>query len=783
MSQINQTNHYNFIQKQPAFNADSRVMASLPQNVQAANIQIPEAAPEVQLPVYYQDTGNFNKPITFKEVLKKADFFGMVYPWLDTPLLMAGTTAATVYGIDKFTNAWSGEYETSLLGKANKLGDNIVNAKIFKKEPVKKVLDTINSGYNKVSKAINKNSWVRAMKDTPCQAEWSWGKIETISQNRRIIQDDFLKIVDTLGLANEKPIALKEIGLKKCDEDLLKRIFKVADIKSIPEEEAVNAVLLGRLGKADTEVLNIAKQGKSGLKSVKKELLDFIGLSADDIGKIKLDEADELVSKVFDAAKKGKGKIWVGEGEIGLLGKFQPLKRYIGMDNVFNRMHSIADGAKTKLGKGFSQFIQQVYRGFTFGGGKGGMILFIVPHLAKAITDTIKAEPEEKVSTAVQGGIGAISWAFTMPIATKMLYSMGGLKYAGMGKEKVTTFRKLVNEFNEAAVNYDKATYNTERKILMDKLKNLKKVDGQNLLTKWARSIADFFTSDLGMIQPHKDSIFGKLGKGLKNAGNIPVRFISAMVLMGVLDGIITKVLSGIFGRAHNEDIIKEHKEEKENQKRYTKEDLHARLLQAQQNKVLGVNQPQKTEQMIIPEHAKNNNPVEEPVEEYTPIPGQENKFKLPQEQAKNNSGNKIEKEHVNQDSYTYIPTSVPYQENNANTAQNLDNYTYIPNEQAYQEVGHTSKNTDNYTYIPSENPFKDTQAEEVKKNDSYTYIPSAENVLKKEEKINGQYIPSQMGTQVVKTFDNSAIQAAFLRADKAEQKAIEILNGKFPGI
>ena len=67
--------------------------------------------------------------------------------------------------------------------------------------------------------------------------------------------------------------------------------------------------------------------------------------------KIKLDEADELVSKVFDAAKKGKGKIWVGEGEIGLLGKFQPLKRYIGMDNVFNRMHSIADGAKTKLGK------------------------------------------------------------------------------------------------------------------------------------------------------------------------------------------------------------------------------------------------------------------------------------------------------------------------------------------------------------------------------------------------------------------------------------------------
>ena len=186
---------------------------------------------------------------------------------------------------------------------------------------------------------------------------------------------------------------------------------------------------------------------------------------------------------------------------------------------------------------------------------------------------------------------------------------------------------------------------------------------------------------------------------------------------------------------------------------------------------------------MIIPEHAKNNNPVEEPVEEYTPIPGQENKFKLPQEQAVNNSAEKTTTEPLNHDSYTYIPTSVPYQENSANTAQNLDNYTYIPNEQAYQEVVQTSKNTDNYTYIPSENPFKDTQAEEVKKNDSYTYIPSAENVLKKEEKINGKYIPSQMGTQVVKTFDNSAIQAAFLRADKAEQKAIEILNGKFPGI
>ena len=174
-------------------------------------------------------------------------------------------------------------------------------------------------------------------------------------------------------------------------------------------------------------------------------------------------------------------------------------------------MHSIADGAKTKLGKGFSQAIQKVYRGFTFGGGKGGMLIFIVPNLVRAAVNTAKAEPEEKVSTAIQGGIGAISWVITMPLATKLLYSLGGIKYAGMGKDKVAKYRELIKNFNETAVNLDKATYNTRKEALQEQLKNLRKVKGQNLITKMSRKIASIFTSDLGMIQPHKDSFFGTI--------------------------------------------------------------------------------------------------------------------------------------------------------------------------------------------------------------------------------------------------------------------------------
>lgn len=790
MSQINPNLHYNIRKYQPNFKAENFAM---PYN------QMPtQEISDIQLPEIYQIPEGQYEEKNFKETVKKFDMFDAVSPWLEYPVLTAGTAATTLWGIDQFTKAWSGEYKSSLLGKATKLGDNITNAKVFKVKPVKKVLDGVGKVWTKITGKIGENSMVKAMRETPCLPEWSFGKIETISQNRRIIQDDFIKIVDNLALDSDGAIALKNIGLNKEEQNYLLKMFKVDRLAKLPEEKAVNAILMKRLGKSEAEITRFADMGKGGLSSIKEELRKVLGLTTDDIKNIRVDEADKYVSKVFDAAKKGKGKIWVGDGEMPILGKFQPLKRKIGFDSVYNRMHSIADGAKTKLGRGFSQAIQKVYRGFTFGGGKGGMLIFIVPNLVRAAVNTAKAEPEEKVSTAIQGGIGAISWVITMPLATKALYSLGGIKYAGMGKDKVNQYRELIKNFNATAVNLDKATYNTRKKALKEQLKNLRKVDGQNLITKMSRKIASIFTSDLGMIQPHKDSFFGKLGKFGKNAGNIPVRFIAFMTISALLDGIIHKTISGIFGRAHSEEDVRAHKEEKARQKKFTREDLENRLLEAQQKKVLGIDQPEQ-QQFEIPEYAhredaSSNDEIIENTVVPSQIPGQENKIKLPEntninEPAELNSSKttapvqtqemqnqQVNEPALNTEAMTYNPQT-----------QQLETQQPIafPNNSQIEQPAEEILAKDDYTYIPSSKPAAEVLQEKGSNLDKYTYIPSQDNVLNKTTATNTieKYIPSQMGAKFTKTFDNSGLQDALNRANKAEKQAIEILNGKFPGI
>ena len=87
----------------------------------------------------------------------------------------------------------------------------------------------------------------------------------------------------------------------------------------------------------------------------------------------------------------------------------------------------------------------------------------------------------------------------------------------------------------------------------------------------------------------------------------------------------------------------------------------------------------------------------------------------------------------------------------------------------------------DEYTYIPSSNPLK-VQNLEKQKRDNYTYIPSSENVLRKNQKSEDKqkYIPSQLGAKFNKTFDNSGLEVALRRADRAEQRAIQTLAGNF---
>ena len=86
--------------------------------------------------------------------------------------------------------------------------------------------------------------------------------------------------------------------------------------------------------------------------------------------------------------------------------------------------------------------------------------------------------------------------------------------------------------------------------------------------------------------------------------------------------------------------------------------------------------------------------------------------------------------------------------------------------------------------YIPSS---KNVIPHKTKKDgvDNYTYIPSSECKIPSDKTNENQrrYIPSQAAANIQKTFDNSGLQSALDRAQKAEDKALRVLAGNFDNI
>ena len=97
-------------------------------------------------------------------------------------------------------------------------------------------------------------------------------------------------------------------------------------------------------------------------------------------------------------------------------------------------------------------------------------------------------------------------------------------------------------------------------------------------------------------------------------------------------------------------------------------------------------------------------------------------------------------------------------------------------------------QSADHYSYIPSqENLIK----QPVRKGsaDNYSYIPSQDPAVKldKNGNVNSStirtYVPSQAAANINKSWDNSILESALARADRAETRAYKILSGDFEGI
>ena len=685
----NFNNNYGLDQRQIRFKAEPQAVAQ-----------------EVQLPDMYYMPDYANRPKSFKETVKKYDLMGLVYQWLEHPFMMLGTCLGISVGVDAFDRSCNKEYSKSILGKAARFGDKIENSSFVQNETTQKVLSGIKKGWENTTTFLKKNSVIRAMIETPTRPENSMPLDELKHTEARVVGKfkELAKKYDILGKEKEGETLLS--GFKN-----VKNMFH--------SEEAEYKEILKSLGRTDAEIETILKSAEPK-KAVGAELKKALGLSDSTLEKIMKDETGKTASVVKNACANVKDVKGFGE--------------------IHNRLNSILkkSGAETKTGRFMSRFLQKIHRGFTFGGSKYGVMLFVAPMLVETMLNTKKADNKEKVGTFADGLIRAVSWVFTFPLILKGIHALGGIQYSGMGKEKVERLRKEIEKFNarvEAKEFGTKDAYNQARKGLELRMKALKRVKNQSLLTRMLRNVSAFTKADLNAIKPYNNgSGFGnfarKAGHNMKSfAYSVGRVGVFMMVGIPLVDKVIEKCTSAVFGKPYDAMKEEEYAEQKKVQEEYTMNDLKDRMLEVQKNKA-GVNNGvnQGVNSGLTPEN-------EAVMAEIAAAAAAEQAAKKTVEEQQAKPQEQVQ------------PQKTEKQEPTQQTAQT-------------QKV---------------------VQTQTVKR-DNYTYIPSSENVLNANTpniQIN-KYIPSQIGAKFTKTFDNSGLDAALKRANNAEKRALEVLSGNF---
>ena len=694
----------------------------------------------VRIPDYYvQDDKH-----SFKEAFEESPLYsvgikGFFGPLIEHPIASILTWFGCGYLLDRYTSACGGEYNKSLLNKVVKFGDSIENSKFVQSKPIQKILGWLSKGGEKSGKIANKNSVIKAIRENPTMPEWEMVKSEMIPQRQRIMHD-FNHIASELKLNADGFAGLHKLALDKDEKNTLK---KMADVLNT-EEKASSYIQLKRLGKEESEILNIISKADGGVAETKQAILKELGHDANWIKELREDSFGDKIEEVEKATKRVGKRVRIGLGEFKPLGiNLGPLniatKRVLGCDNVYNRSFSLnPNNGATATGRFMSRFMQMVHRGLTFGGGKLGVLLFIAPAFVETAINVGKAEPNQKIGTGISNLTNHISWVFTFPFALQIMHHLCGAQYAGMKKDDIIAIRKLQSDFNKKnklAVkdggfeNYD--AYNKERKDVNNKIKKLKEVKGQKWYTKGIRKLAGILTPDLGKLDAYNThnaitTKFSQLRNLPRNLVGVPLRLVVfGLLTMGVLDTAINKTIKFFFGDSYDSMKEEEIKDSKKEQKKFLKEDLNDRLYEAQRQKLaaMAANKQQQVKQ------AQN-----------------------PQGQALAHRG------------AGYNSNAIPQVQPELNNS--VDNYSYIPSQKNTIEAPKGKGSLDTYSYIPSQNNVINT--------DKNGNINSSTKRT---------YVPSQAGANISKSWDNSALQSALARADRAEDRAYKILSGNFEGM
>lgn len=493
----------------------------------------------------------------------------------------------TWLGLNKTTDMYNklctnDDYNKTIVGRMGNFGDKIA-PKIGKSKTYTSLMAHIGSFKSSIKNYINSKPMLYAMFNTATKPENEMVKGFMKTQ----IAEDVDEAVKTLnGYIDELPKTLKEAGATKDEIKALKAKYGTNIFGQIKNKKrAIQELQFNRIGAAPNFIDTLGNDKELIKKTLQEMKIKHLGLEPDTYKNV-FANPEKNLKIIREACKRGgkNAKAFFGRYSwIPGLGFFT--KRSTNLSMSYNKL-STEFNHTTKLGKALAKSSKLFMRGLTFGGGRIGSIM-VAFGLGTAICNAFKAPKEQKVGTAVAGGVEAVSWIASMPLAVSIMHGVNGLANTGLSKMQVGRYRVALRNFNKqvaAGVFKDEAAYKTALEAV-NKLREVKVPQGK--ITKGLSKLGHFLSIALENPKPFQEATktlkggakMSAIGRNIKrylpligkNAVGYPLRFaLYALVFSPIVDKVISSATSAIFGKPYEPEETEEGKEAEKNEQQTT---------------------------------------------------------------------------------------------------------------------------------------------------------------------------------------------------------------------
>ena len=552
---------------------------------------------------------------------------GMMY----TGLLAIPSWFAIAKGMDKFAEKTRGDYDKTIYHKIGQFGDDLTTRVKDSSFGRSSFAYSLNDGYKNFKNFVRKNvidkfKVARAMAYTPSRPEnpmvltqadgmlgffgGDYPQVVDSFLRRSVVIDDLERYgADAKDIQKFKDLYVKAatpgerlLVLEKAEFECLSKYSRGAQLKGTALDTAVNdfAKLDVKARAAKLKDMKAFEWGAADLKEL-ENLKTNIHSNPAKIIEVSSQANPKMFSRAF--AKKPGMLNWIKSNLLNrdVYGSEFANKMAASIGNMDLNAHPEYKQAlqkagllnkipKSALGRILNKYTNIILEGATNRVAGGKLVALMQAfYFADVLYKSMKADGvSEKFKSFAERFTEMVAFFVAMPVAIKLMHSIGGLQYAGMGKtpeemkKAVEAYRAHLNAHNMKAMSgkfANKAEWKASKKALQKELnagvrnpftKFLKKIG--RIVTVGLEQIRPYDKTDIGVmkdgVKTYRKGIMSKIKDlfrhpkfGIKQMAGYPVRIIlGMMIILPFLSKLAVKGSHLIFGKPKN-SLLDEGKE------------------------------------------------------------------------------------------------------------------------------------------------------------------------------------------------------------------------------